>query len=470
MLLFLAFFSLAGCIMEKNQDENSFERSSKLIDLQDILSKGKLTILFENSTTSYFDYKGKEMGFEYELLKLFCEDLGVDLEVVIAKNLDSITEMLNTGQVDIVACNYTITGERMREINFSEPFMKTHQVLVQRKPENWSKLSAKEKEEALIVSPEELARKKVHVWKNSSYYQRLIHLQEEIGDTIFIQPEDGSTGGEELIEMVSQGIIDYTIIEENVANVNRQFFDNIDTELRLSVDQRMAFGMRKTSHLLKAKIDEWLIDFKQTSTFSYIFKKYFEKRHVGMTTEKNYATLSNKAISSFDNFFKQAGKVTGWDWRLIASVAYQESKFNPEIQSFGGAYGMMQFMPNTGPHYGVYPDSPPEVQIIGGAKKLLADEKSWSEIPDPLQRKKFALASYNSGRGHIMDAQRLAKKHGLNHLVWDDNVETMLLNLSKQEYYQDEVVRHGMVRSRITYNYVRHVMDRYLEWISKYPA
>ena len=147
-----------------------------------------------------------------------------------------------------------------------------------------------------------------------------------------------------------------------------------------------------------------------------------------MTTEKNYATLSNKAISSLDNFFKQAGKVTGWDWRLIASVAYQESKFNPEIQSFGGAYGMMQFMPNTGPHYGVYPDSPPEVQIIGGAKKLLADEKSWSEIPDPLQRKKFALASYNSGRGHIMDAQRLAKKHGLNHLVWDDNGETMLLN------------------------------------------
>ena len=100
--------------------------------------------------------------------------------------------------------------------------------------------------------------------------------------------------------------------------------------------------------------------------------------------------------------------------------------------------------------------------------KLKADEKYWSMVTDPLQRKKFSLASYNAGRGHILDAQRLAKKHGLNPNIWDDNVEQMLLNLSKQEYYQDEVVRHGMVRSRTTYNYVREVTERYFEWIAIY--
>jgi membrane-bound lytic murein transglycosylase F len=167
-------------------------------------------------------------------------------------------------------------------------------------------------------------------------------------------------------------------------------------------------------------------------------------------------------------FFKKAAEKTGWDWRMIAAVSYQESKFNPDALSFGGAYGMMQFMPNTGPTYGVYPDSPPETQIMGGALKLKADEKFWGEIPDVLERKKFAMASYNAGRGHILDAQRLARKHGLDPLRWEDNVEIMILNLSKQEYYQDEVVRHGMIRSKITYNYVLQVTERYFDWVGTY--
>ena len=101
-------------------------------------------------------------------------------------------------------------------------------------------------------------------------------------------------------------------------------------------------------------------------------------------------------------------------------------------------------------------------------KKLTDDIKFWKEIPDKVQREKFALASYNAGGGHIKDAQRLAKKHGLNHLVWDENVEVMLLNLSKQEYYRDEVVKNGSMRGTTTYNYVRNVYQRYLDWKSAY--
>ena len=377
--------------------------------------------------------------------------------------------MVNEGTGDLIACNYTITRERSKQIHFSEPFIKTHQVLVQRKPDNWKELSKSAVKDSLLSEPEQLAGKEIRVWENSSYFQRLLHLQDEIGDSIIIEGVNGQIGGEELIEMVAEGIIDYTIIEDNVAKINKQFFDNINTDLRLSVDQKMAFGMRKTSVLLKAKLDEWLTEFMKTSTYRYIHRKYFKMKHVGLQSKSGQnVALDGTRISTFDAAFKRASEKTGWDWRLIASVAYQESKFNPDIQGFGGAYGMMQFMPNTGPTYGVFPDSPPEVQIMGGAKKLKADEGFWKDIPDPLQRKKFALGSYNAGRGHILDAQRLAQKHGKNHLVWDDNVEVMLLNLSKQEYYQDEVVRHGMLRSKTTYNYVRNVTARYLEWVGTY--
>ena len=468
--LLAALFAISGCVMEKTKDEPSdnFKRPGVQIDLPEIIEKGKLTVLAENSSTSYFIYKGKKMGFEYELLQLFAEEIGVELEINVVKNLDSLIAMLDRGEGDLIACNYTVTRERSKSINFSESFIQSQQVLIQRKPDGWEKMDEEEWMSKMLTNPTQLANKNVQVWKNSSYYERLLHLQEEIGDTIHIEGLQGNIGGEELIEMVADGIIDYTITEDNVAKVNEQFFDNIYTGLELSVKQKMAFGLRKSSHLLKARLDEWLIKFKGKSTYKYICRKYFELPHLAKNDFKNYTQLNGTVISQFDAIFKRAGEMSGWDWRLIAAVAYQESKFNPDIQGFGGAYGMMQFMPNTGPHYGVYPDSPPEVQIMGGTRKLMADEKYWTQITDELQRKKFALASYNSGRGHINDAQRLAKKHGLNPLVWDNNVEKMLLNLSKQEFYQDEVVRHGMVRSRTTYKYVRQVIERYLEWASIY--
>lgn len=471
LLITIVVSILGACVMQTDQkdvEERHDKYNEVKRDLVDIIKKGKLKVLFENSSTSYFNYRGKKMGFEYDILRRFAQDIGVELEVVIIKDLDSMVEYLKAGKGDLIACNYTITKERSKIIDFSEPLLQTKQVLVQRKPEGYDKMKEKEKKGLLIEDPSELVDKKVHVWRNSSYYQRLVHLQEEIGDSIHIEDVDGTVGGEELIEMVSTGIIDYTITEENVAQVNSKFYDNLDTDLGVSVKQKIAFGLRKSSNLLKAKLDQWLDEAKKGTFYKYTYRKYFEMGNFAQNYLKDNSSLDGKNISPYDEYFKEAGKMINWDWQLIASIAYQESKFNPNALSFGGAYGMMQFMPNTGPTYGVYPDSPPKQQIMGGAKKLAADEKFWSKVPDPIQRKKFCMASYNAGRGHILDAQRLAKKHGLDPYKWDENVEAMLLNLSKKEFYQDEVVRHGMVRNRTTYKYVNHVFARYNEWKSVY--
>jgi membrane-bound lytic murein transglycosylase F len=121
----------------------------------------------------------------------------------------------------------------------------------------------------------------------------------------------------------------------------------------------------------------------------------------------------------------------------------------------------MQFMPSVGPTYGVYPDSPPIVQFRGGMKKIIRNIKDWEEIPDSIQQIKFALATYNAGLGHILDAQRLAEKYGDDPLVWDENVEKYMLLLSKPKYYQDEVCRNGYMRGVETYKYVRSVFARY---------
>jgi len=246
------------------------------------------------------------MGFEYELLKEFCSELGVELEVKIISNLDDLNKMLNDGEGDLIACNYTVTKERKRLIDFSVPFLKTPQVLIQRKPNGWKKTKTSLWSKYVIRDPNDLAYKTVHVWKNSSYDQRLAHLQEEIGDTIYVTGEEGQVSSEELIEMVAEGLIDYTVTEENIAKVNQQFFDNLDIATPISVRQKIAFGLRKTSPLLKTRIDRWLKQFMSKNIYRYLNSKYFELQDLPVKTQEFVVSIRNGRLSNYDAAFKRA--------------------------------------------------------------------------------------------------------------------------------------------------------------------
>lgn len=461
LLIIASLLSVFSCSDDEVKIEVSKEKvlvESK-IDWDSIVKRKRLKVIIENSSTSYFIYKGKKMGFEYEVLNYFCKEHGLTLDLTIAENLDSISDKLILGEADFIACNYTITPERKAKINFTKPITKSSIVVVQRDDVD-SNYTVKE--------INDLKGKTIHVWKQSSYYTFLDSLNKANDLKINIVGVSGNILGESLIEQVSSAEIDYTIIEKNVAEVNQNFYSNIKYSDDISPIQNIAFGVRNKSYQLKNVFDNWLDSIIDSRKYKYIYHKYFNISKQAKLAHTNYSSLNGNSISKFDAFFKQAEEKSGWDWRLIASVSYQESKFNPNITSFGGAYGMMQFMPNTGPRYNVYPDSSPLVQIIGGAKKLRSDEKYWESIPDVNERKKFAVASYNSGRGHILDAQRLASKYGLDSLVWTDNVSEMVLNLSKREFYQDKAVRHGYLKGYITYHYVESVFLRYNDWSEIY--
>jgi membrane-bound lytic murein transglycosylase F len=463
VILITVIFTRVVLPKVKSEQEQQIET-----DLPEILKKGKLVVLAENSSSTYFLYRNKKMGFEYEVLKEFADELGLTLEIKVIHDLDSLNIKLNNGEGDIIACNYTYSKDRLAEIEFSEPLLLTPQVLIQRKPLGWKKMSGDELNKHLIRSPEELAGKKVHVWSNSSYHKRLLNLQEETGDTIYIEEVNGLIGSDELIEMVAEGMIDYTVVEENIARINDKYYDNLDISTVLSVKQKICFGLRKENPLLKARLDTWLVQFKKKKTYNYLTKKYFDNTKLITSYDFTPANLKRGEISPYDDIFKEESNKYGIDWRLPASIAYHESRFNPNALGFGGSYGIMQFMPGTGPRYGVYPNSTPKVQIAGGVKKLHKDYESWSEIPDQEQRYKFCLATYNAGKGHVEDAQRLARKKGLDPLKWDDNVEKMMLNLGKQEYYRDAVVQNGAHHGALTHRYVREIYGRYLEWKSVY--
>lgn len=423
-------------------------------DLERILDTGVLRAITLSRSTSYFDYRGEDMGFEYELVKGFADYLGVELQVSSAQNVTQMIEELEEGNVDLIAYPVTITPERKEKLLFAYHENITNQVLVQKKGRRG---------DVEVKDVADLIGKEVAVVENTKYAHRLNNLDRELGGGIIIDTFSISENEETLIEKVSMGEIPFTVADNNVAKVNQTYYNNIDISVPISFSQRTAWAVRKDEKDLILKVDEWFDKCMSDYTYVYLYHKYFEhKKDIGKGCP---IYLNSKRISAFDELFKKYAKKIGWDWRLLASVAYQESRFNPKAKSWVGARGLMQLMPSTASRYGADVASleSPEVSVRVAAEYLKRVENIFSYIEDKNERQKFVLASYNAGVGHVRDAIALAEKHGKNPEKWND-VKTFVLMKAKPEFFNDPVVRHGYLRGEEVYNFVEEIMIRYQEY------
>lgn len=411
------------------------------------------------------------MGYEFELLKGFAKSIGVKLEIVVAKNMNEIFDLLNNNEVDIVAANLTVTKERLEIVNFTTPLLHTRQVLIQRKPKGWERMRKDDLEQKLIRNHFDLSGKNIHVRKGSSFYSRLISLSEEIGEKINIIEASGEEDTELLINKVARGDIDYTAADENVALINQTYYPNIDIETPISFSQKIAWAVRKKSPILNHMLNRWIDDEKNKETAQLTYKKYFKD-----SKKLRRIILSNRfpdtnQLSEYDAMIKKYSAKIGWDWRLLASMIFQESGFSPTAQSWAGAYGLMQLMPETGARYGLDTSiGNAEGNIVAGTNYILDLDKYWrGKIPDKNERIKFILASYNVGLGHVIDARNLAMKYEKNPDLWFDNVDYMILQKSNPKIYNDTIVKCGYCRGQETYIYVKEILARYEHYKSKLP-
>jgi membrane-bound lytic murein transglycosylase F len=435
-------------------------------DLPAILQRGVIKATTDYNSTNYFVYRGQPMGFHLEMLRMFSQHIGVELELFVSNDLDENFSCLMTdGECDIIAMDLTVTRNRKNLFDFTEPHSQTRQVLVQRRPENWYRMRSSEIEDNLVRSQLDLAGKTIHVQKNSAHIIRLKNLMDEIGDTIYIVEVDQES--ELLIERVANGEIEFTVSDEHVAQVNQTYYANIDIQTPLSFSQNLSWAVRHDTPLLKAAIDEWMSDFTKTRQYANLYAKYFQNPRSSLMAKSPYHSLGGGNISVFDDYFKRYSDIVGWDWRLIGSLAFQESRFNNDAVSWAGAFGIMQLMPNTASMYNVSPGSAPIENILAGVKYLnWIDRRLQDIITDDEERIKFVLASYNVGIGHVLDARRLAEKYGKDPNVWKDNVDYYVLNKSKPKYYLDPVVQHGYARGAEPYNYVTEIIERYEHYLN----
>ena len=404
------------------------------------------------SPTTYFIYRDEPMGYDYSLARDFAEAKGMVLDLRVARSMAEAVAMLDSGTVDLLACDVPVTSQYKDRVISCGPEMLTTQVLVQ----------PKVKGQPEITDVTQLVGRDVYVERDSKYEQRMQHLNEELGGGINIHPvEADSLIGEDLIQMVSDGKVPLTIVNRDIARLNATYYPDLDVSLEVSFPQRAAWAVAPDRAWLADSVDTWMATADARRDNADLLKRYFEMSKGRVFTRFDF---SKGYISNYDRLFKTYAERIGWDWRLLAAQGWAESRFKPNARSWVGARGLMQIMPRTARGYRtpVSKLNNPEVSI-NVATQLLRDLNNQLKkyVPNDRERLKFVIGSYNVGIAHVLDAMRLCEKYGMDPQVWDGNVAKALLMKSKPEYYNDEVVRYGYCRGTEPVAYVRDIMAFY---------
>ncbi|HEX8721075.1 MAG TPA: transporter substrate-binding domain-containing protein [Pyrinomonadaceae bacterium] len=445
-------------------------------DLEELRGRGTLTVLAPYNSTTYFVYRGEPLGYEYELLREFAASQGLALKMVVVTDPKSLLPLLNEGEGDIAAARLVPVPETESQAAFTRALYQTEPALVQQgeAPAAASKVAEKAMAPGpadpspevdiparLVTHPAQLAGKRVDLPERSPYERTLVELSDEISGEIHVV-ELGQIQDEALAQKIARGEVEFTVMQANLAALKEAEYSNLKVRPVLGRKHEVAWAVRKNSPQLLAALNDWIADAKNSGLFSRMYKKYFVdmKGYIERATS-DYMTSSTGKLCPYDDLLRRYAGEIGWDWRLLASQMYQESRFKPDAKSWAGASGLLQLMPATARQVGVRDPFDPEDNVRGATKYLKWLEGFWDErIEDQGERMKFILASYNCGPGHVEDAQRLASKYGGDPLAWAD-VSYWLLQKSTQQYSTDEVVKFGFCRGLEPVNYVDHILRRY---------
>ncbi len=428
--------------------------------LANIRQRGKLVAITDNNPLNYFTYKGENKGYQYDMLKSFADHLGVELELIVESDPYQALQYLRQSKVDVVAMELPPSSEISDGTIFTDAFFESRQVLVQRKPDNWRRMQdAKSAEKLVIRNLAELSGQTIALPSDNRKQYYLSDVQHATANSVdLIVLRD--VNNVELIEAVNNKKIDYTLAYEHTAKAMAQIYPDLDINTSVSPEMHISWTLRSGAVNLHNEMNQWIKDHKGGSNFTSNYNKYFNNvRWARLATGHK---VTNSVISEYDDIIRQSTKHISMDWRLVAALIYKESKFRPDVVSHVGAFGLMQLMPVTARRFGADKNSTPAEQVAAGVRLIqYLDTQFANSVPNPDERVKFILASYNLGQAHIQDAQRLAEKHGKDPSIWFDNVEFFMLAKSQPEYYNDPVVKHGRVKGIETEQFVKGVLDKY---------
>lgn len=419
----------------KNQNDTFFSES-----------KDTVNVLLNFHASDYFIYKGTPIGFQYELLKEFEKAIGKVIDIKIMSNFDSVYAEVFKNRYDIIALDFRRSGMIAPLVTFSYPHSFTYPVLITRKE----------------VKVLDTVVKKVYV---PNFYHHFISTEELLHKNfkLIFQKENSS---EELFDLIQDKTIDYMVCDYHLAVTLLPFYSSLKIIESAGPTYERSWVLNKNNTKLNQEINNWIITFSQTKKYAKLIKKYFSPHSAVISG--SFTKSTRYSISSYDHIIKKYALIYNVDWRFASSIIFQESKFQNGLVGLGGSFGLMQLMPETMDYFGISETSTDEEHIAGGIRYISLIAKTFQNITDPIERYYFIAASYNAGRGHILDAQRLCEKYQENSTQWIF-VSKYLILKSKSEYANDPVVKSGFFPGKHAVKYANEVMDRYQAYLLMYP-
>lgn len=412
--------------------------------LESVQQSGKLVVISRNGPTTYYEGPAGLTGFEYQLAKKFAKYLGVSLEIRESENLGVMLDSVGTSYGQLAAAGLTITETRKQKVKFAEPYMQITQQVIYRQSE------------PRPTSPADLADKNILVIANSSHAERLRELQKEVPGLHWKESHDVEMF--DLIEMVHDGSIDYTIVDSNAYEINSNLFPEAQVAFAISEPQDLAWAFpAQYDDSLYKEAQKFFASIKKKGVIEDALETYYG--HLGEIDYSGAVLFTNRLktrLPKWQELLKEAADAQDLDWQLLAAISYQESHWNPKAKSPTGVRGFMMLTLDTAKFVGIKNRLDAKQSINGGAQYF---KSVYNRIPariaDP-DRTWLAMAAYNVGLGHLEDARVLTAQQGGNPDKWAEVRERLPL-LAKRKYYKH--TKHGYARGWEPVEYVRNIRN-----------
>lgn len=415
----------------------------------EIQQRGKLVVGTVNNPVSYFIGAEGQSGVEYELSKAFADYLGVELEIQPQNNPEALFNALENNEIDIAAANLRYQSHRIDQFQLGPSYTSASWQLAYRKGENKPSNLGELKGTLIISSGTELA-------------QILAQIKEKYPSLKWSVAHNQTR--EELLLQVAEGKIDYTIASSIDLSAIQQVKPNLAIAFDVSDENTVHWYLPNSSYNeLQASLLDFMNQSLENGLIARLEEKYFSHfRQFDYVDMRTYTNAIENVLPKFSHLFqKHQGQL---DWRLLAAIAYQESHWNTDATSPTGVRGMMMLTKATADRMKITDRTDAEQSIKAGSEYL-----HWliEQLPESIGQEDriwFALAGYNMGLGHLLDARRLTKTLGGDPDNWLD-VKKNLPLLSEKKYYSQ--LKYGYARGYEALQYVENIR-RYMNSIVNY--
>lgn len=409
-----------------------------------VKQKGELVVVTHISPTTYYEGPDGPTGFEYDMARQFAEYLGVRLRIVVADGLNTVIPTLLDANADLAAAGLSVTPERSAVVRFGPSYDQVTQQLIYRKNH--------------LQPPADIddVDGYIEVVAGSSHAETLKALARQHPGLEW--EENYQADVDNLLALVWQKELDYTIADSNQIEISRRFYPELAIAFDVSTADDLAWAFpRNDDFSLYREALKFFETIKRSGDLALLKDRYFG--HIGdfdYVDTRTFIKHIDHRLAHYQGHFIQAADRYHEDWRLLAAIGYQESHWNPQAMSPTGVRGIMMLTRKTAADMGITNRINPRNSIVGGARYFSQLQKRLPKEINAPDRTWFALAAYNIGLGHVNDARLITRRLGGNPDKWMDVSKNLPLLMQKRWYKQ---TRHGYARGIEAVHYVENIRN-----------